>query len=239
MGVLNNFLSGAKELPTAVMIVTPHVAPLDCSIDAQATAIASRVAAQERLLQQSWSITSVTADAGHIARVTRTAHAAVDDPTKVVARDTPSHRADAGMAWGTLIHGLLEHAMRHKAATRDDLRRLAMWLTVEEPQLRPVIEEALDTVERVARADFWQRAQTHERSVETPFFVLEPANRLTNGVIDLLFESDAGWRVVDYKTDLTLDDQMYKAQLDAYRAALRKVGCSVIDAAVVSVRSKS
>ena len=29
--------------------------------------------------------------------------------------DTPSHRADAGMAWGTLIHGLLEHAMRHKA----------------------------------------------------------------------------------------------------------------------------
>ena len=64
------------------------------------------------------------------------------------------------MAWGTLIHGLLEHAMRHPAATRDDLRRLAMWLTVEEPQLRAVIDEALDTVERAARADFWQRAQS-------------------------------------------------------------------------------
>ena len=73
--------------------------------------------------------------------------------------DTPAHRADAGQAWGTLIHGLLEHAMRHKAATRDDLRRLAMWLTVEEPQLRPVIDEALDTVERTARAEFWQLAQ--------------------------------------------------------------------------------
>ena len=45
------------------------------------------------------------------------------------------------MAWGTLIHGLLEHAMRHPNATRDDLKRLAMWLTVEEPQLRAVIDE--------------------------------------------------------------------------------------------------
>ena len=41
--------------------------------------------------------------------------------------------------------------MRHEAATRDDLRRLAMWLTVEEPQLRPVIDQALDTALRWPR----------------------------------------------------------------------------------------
>ncbi len=82
-----------------------------------------------------------------------------DDPTRVVVADTPSHRADAGMAWGTLIHGLLEHAMRHKTATRDDLRRLAMWLTVEEPQLRPVIDEALDTVLTVAAAGVLEGGQ--------------------------------------------------------------------------------
>jgi len=238
-GVLNDFLAGAKELPVAPVVAPPRVEPLDCSTDAQAEAIASRIAAQDRLLQPSWSITAVTAEARHIARMTRTADASVDDPTKVVGTDTPAHRADAGMAWGTLIHGLLEHAMRHTSATRDDLRRLAMWLTVEEPQLRAVIDDALDTVERAARADFWQLAQSHERSVETPFFVLEPANRLTNGVIDLLFQSDAGWQVVDYKTDVTLDGQTYEAQLDAYRAALRKVGCNVVDAAVVSVRSQS
>ena len=50
------------------------------------------------------------------------------------------------MAWGTLIHGLLEHAMWHPNATPDDLKRLAMWLTVEEPQLRAVIDEAVETV---------------------------------------------------------------------------------------------
>ena len=54
-----------------------------------------------------------TAEAKHIAKMTGAGDpAAADDATRVVAQDTPSHRADAGMAWGTLIHGLLEHAMR-------------------------------------------------------------------------------------------------------------------------------
>jgi ATP-dependent helicase/nuclease subunit A len=238
-GVLNDFLADAKELPVAPIVAAPRVPPLDCSTDAQAAAIVLREAAQDQLLEVSWSISSVTAEARPIARMTRTADASADDPTKVVGTDTPAHRADAGLAWGTLIHGLLEHAMRHTSATRDDLRRLAMWLTVQEPQLRVVIDDALDTVERAARADFWQLAQSHEHSVETPFFVMESDNRLTNGVIDLLFQSDKGWQVVDYKTDVAIDGQAHAQQLESYRIALRKVGCDVVDASVVSVRSKS
>jgi ATP-dependent exoDNAse (exonuclease V) beta subunit len=112
-----------------------------------------------------------------------------------------------------------------------------MWLTVDEPQLRPVIAEALDTVERTASAGFWQAAKAEQSSVETPFVVSE-SGRLTNGVIDLLFRSPDGWQIIDYKTDLALASQKYEAQLDAYRDALRRVGCDVIDAAVVSVRSR-
>ena len=238
-GALNDFLATASELAVPRTAAPLVVRPLDSSSEAQAEARAALLAAHTRACQPSWAITSVTAEASHIARMTRTADASADDPTKVVGTDTPAHRADAGMAWGTLVHGLLEHAMRHKSATRDDLRRLAMWLIIEEPELRAVIDEALDTVERAARADFWQLAQRHEHSVETPFVVLEPANRLTNGVVDLLFQSDAGWQIVDYKTDVTLDDRSYEGQLEAYRAALRKVGCHVVDAAVVSVRSQS
>ena len=126
--------------------------------------------------------------------------------------------------------------MRHSSATRDDLRRLAMWLTVDEPQLRPVIDEALDTVERTAKAGFWQRAKTEESSVETPFFVSD-SGRLTSGVIDLLFHTPDGWQIVDYKTDLALASKAYEAQLDAYRDALRRVGRNVVAAAVASVRS--
>jgi ATP-dependent helicase/nuclease subunit A len=236
-GVLNNSLASAKELmvPAAASVTTPK--PASCSVRAQADARAARSSTQDAVTPPSWSITSVTAEAKHIAKMAGAAEpVAADDATRVVAQDTASHRADAGMAWGTLIHGLLEHAMRHKSATHDDLRRLAMWLTVEQPQLRPAIDDAIGTVERAASADFWQLAQSHERSVESPFFVSE-SGRLTNGVIDLLFQSDAGWQVVDYKTDVTLVGEAYEPQLDAYGAALRKLGCNVVDASVVSMRT--
>jgi ATP-dependent exoDNAse (exonuclease V) beta subunit len=206
---------------------------------AQTAARAARIAAHDRARQPSWAITSVTAEAGHIARITRSADAAADDPTKVVSKDTPAHRADAGIAWGTLIHGLLEHAMRHRAATREDLRRLAMWLTVEEPQLRESIDDAIDTVERAARAEFWQIAKAGEHSEETPFTVMHAAGELTSGVVDLLFKSAGGWHVRDYKTDVSLDATAYERQLKAYRAALEKLNCQVVDATLVHVRAEN
>ena len=51
-------------------------------------------------------------------------------------REPPCGR---GAAWGSLLHGLLEHAMRHGPSSRADLARLARWLTVESPDLRPFI----------------------------------------------------------------------------------------------------
>jgi ATP-dependent exoDNAse (exonuclease V) beta subunit len=113
-----------------------------------------------------------------------------------------------------------------------------MWLTVEEPQLRPVIDEAIDTVQRVSQEAFWAAARSGVHSVETPFLVMDPARRVTSGVVDLLFESAAGWTVVDYKTDMTLDSSAYEAQLDSYRAALQEVGCTVARATVIGVRSQ-
>ena len=190
-GVLNDFLAPAKELAgSAQRAASPVRSRRSARVRRRLTRAAARRGARDgRVNAASWSITSVTAEAHHIAKMTaHGATAAADDPTHVVAPDTPSHRADAGMAWGTLIHGLLEHAMRHRTRRRDDLRRLAMWLTVEEPQLRAVIDEALETVQRVAKADFWAEAQAGEHSEEAPFAVVE-AGALTNGVIDLLFDS--------------------------------------------------
>jgi ATP-dependent exoDNAse (exonuclease V) beta subunit len=236
-GVLDDHLSAAKELPIPKTVTVTEPRPLTCSAKAQAEYDGAREAAGAAVNQPSWSITSVTAESKLASRMPAAEPAAADDGTRVVAQDTPSHRADAGMAWGTLIHGLLEHAMRHAPATRDDLRRLAMWLTVEEPQLREVIEEAIDTVEIAAKAGFWAEAQRHPRSEEAPFAVAE-SNRLTTGVIDLLYEGAVGWQVIDYKSDRTLDENRYAAQLEAYRAALRSVGCQVAGASVVSVRTE-
>jgi len=241
-GALNDFLAGAKELPVAPVVATPRVEPLDCSADIQAEAIASRVAAQDRLLQPSWSITAVTAEARHIARMTRTADASADDPTKVVGTDTPAHRADAGMAWGTLIHGLLEHAMRHTSATRDDLRRLAMWLTVEEPQLRAVIDEALDTVEHAANGEFWSVAKAApECHQEAPFMYERSAAvpELVTGTIDLTYVTSEGWRVVDYKTDEGSSRETsvgYRAQVSAYEQAWSTVTGKATTGTLAAIR---
>ena len=82
-----------------------------------------------------------------------------------------------------------------------------MWLTVEEPQLRSVIDEALDTVEAVARADFWTVAKSAEHHAEVPFCLDTggpgSAPTITNGVVDLVHRAADHWNIVDYKTDRT------------------------------------
>jgi ATP-dependent exoDNAse (exonuclease V) beta subunit len=155
----------------------------------------------------------------------RSAESDLYDPTCVVIADTPSHRADAGMAWGTLIHGLLEHAMRHNDVTREDLRKLAMWLTVEEPVLRPVINKAIDTVEHTEKGEFWSLAKAAaECQQEVPFTYKwgEGVSKLVTGTIDLTYLTPEGWRFVDYKTDESLSPETmaaYRAQVSAYEHA--------------------
>jgi ATP-dependent helicase/nuclease subunit A len=242
-GKLNAFLGKARELSVPASVSVPALVPLDCTTAAQTAAEDHRAQAHARVSQSSWAITSVTEEARHIARMTRSVDAAADDPSKVVAADTPSHRADAGQAWGTLIHGLLEHAMRHKTASRDDLRRLAMWLTVEEPQLRAVIETALDTVETVARAPFWQEARASlERHEEVPFVrrVGEEPVQVLSGTIDLVFKRTADWRLLDYKTDTSAtQDELkarYQQQVDAYAEAWSGLAGGDVSADLVSTR---
>jgi ATP-dependent helicase/nuclease subunit A len=241
-GVLNGHLDRAAELAVPDDVVAPVPAPLDASATAQQADAARRAEAHAAIREASWSIASVTEEAHHIARMTRMLDAGEDgDPTRVVTPDTSSHRADAGMAWGTLIHGLLEQAMRHPHATRDDLRRLAMWLTMEEPELRRVLEAALDTVERVRDAGFWKHAASAVHAVEVPFMVASGQDRLLSGVIDLIHAEGESWTITDYKTDVESTPekmQAYALQLASYKEALERCGVRVGRATLAPVRSK-
>jgi ATP-dependent helicase/nuclease subunit A len=236
------FLGGVPELPIPAKVSAPAAQLADLSAAACTQASAARDAAHDRARVPSWSATSVTAEARHIAKIARSAESDLDDPTRVVVPDTPSHRADAGVAWGTLIHGLLEHAMRHKGATREDLRRLAMWLTVDDPELRIVIDEALQTVEAVAQTDFWEKAKTSEHQVEVPFCVgaFTPGGEigLTSGVVDLVHRVDDHWNVIDYKTERNglPSTNKYDAQLRAYREMWQKITGGDVRAELVSTR---
>ena len=146
------------------------------------------------------------------------------------------------MAWGTLIHGLLEHAMRHPAATGDDLRRLALWLTVEQPELRTLIDRALETVQTVKAAEFWQTARASaEVHEEAPFSRLQPdpeTPNVLNGTIDLVYRDGRDWRIVDYKTDADADPGgRYRAQLDQYERAWGTILGAKVSARIVRARS--
>jgi ATP-dependent exoDNAse (exonuclease V) beta subunit len=150
------------------------------------------------------------------------------------------------MAWGTLIHGLLEHAMRHKTASHEDLRRLAMWLTMEEPQLRAVIDEAIDTVRAVAEGQFWQEARMAlDRHEEAPFGIrmMEGDGKATvlNGIVDLIYRTANGWSLVDYKTDTdgsAVDlHARYRGQIDAYEKAWSRFVDGAISSTLVGTRA--
>jgi ATP-dependent helicase/nuclease subunit A len=229
---LDPYLDDATELTVPATTPAPAFAPADLSPAAAARAAKAAEAAHGKARQPSWSATSVTAESKRFPRTTPGPDDDVeaDDPTRSTTAETPSRRADAGIAWGSLIHGLLEHAMRHRKATRDDLRRLAVWLTVEDPQLRPLIEKALDTVEGVASAEFWKQARASEEVYEeAPFALREEANGLPTvitGVVDLVYRGADGWRIVDYKTDVDASSEelrlRYGGQLGAYVRAWRQ-----------------
>jgi len=165
-------------------------------------------------------------------------------------------RLDAGPAWGSLVHGLLEHAMKHPSATPADLERLARWLTVESNELRPVIPNALDLVEAVARAPFWEEARAGgEVHAEVPFAVRVQAGEslgsfsaaevpaVLHGVIDLVFRGAGGWRILDYKTDLAAAAgeslaARHAPQLAQYRAAWERItGEKVAGRGIVALRA--
>ena len=241
-GKLAPFLANAPELPVpsgATSTPTP-VAPCDAATRDAADRI--RAESHERANVPSWSITSATAEAHHIAQMTRAVEAAADDPSKVVVPNTSSHRADAGQAWGTLVHGLLEHAMRHEHVTVEDLRRLGLWLTVEEPKLREVLGLAIDTVLQVAKAGFWVDAKAAPHAVEIPFAFMDDTTKhaVMNGVIDLMFERQSAWHVIDYKTDLDVErtEAAYAKQTATYLKALTLVGANAGDARVAPVRAE-
>jgi ATP-dependent helicase/nuclease subunit A len=259
----NDYVAGVPEL--AIPAATPpSKAATDASPRARQAAVTARGRRHDAVCQPSWAVMSVTrgkadgvkAEGGTLAERAKEAAEPIAAAAVVEATDAPVHRVDAGVAWGSLVHGLLEHSMRHEAASRADLERLARWLTEETPDLRPFIPGALDLVEAMSKAPFWQEARAAGQvHVEVPFAVRveagtrvgdgEPAQVPTvlHGVIDLVHRAADGWRILDYKTDHAIAAEQalldrHGTQLAHYRAAWERVtGEKVAAHGVVAVRT--
>jgi ATP-dependent exoDNAse (exonuclease V) beta subunit len=142
------------------------------------------------------------------------------------------------------VHGALEAAGRGVAGKQLEAvaRSLLVAAEASDDAAAPAdVHALLAIVDAVTRSSVWQRAAgAHDRLVEVPFALPLPLAeyrsmvaaspddaplQIVEGVIDLAFRDDAGWTIVDYKSDaagLGSDPPLlarYRAQVALYAAA--------------------
>ena len=164
-----------------------------------------------------------------VATVTQVAHAAGEKPAW--------ESTGRGMSWGRVLHGVLEGAMREPGL---DLRLHAANLLAVEDRPAGEVDEVLRIAEAARRSPLWTRAlAAKQRLVEVPFALpvdraeagLSPAAGTTvlQGVIDLVFEEEDGWVLIDYKSDtVTAENRraletFYAPQIALYRRYWEKL----------------
>ena len=211
----NDFLDGAEELDVPQRVSAPAPGKADLSEKIRARLAGAREAQLDDAKTGSFAVESVTGST----------HREIPAEERAGLATGPA----TGVAFGDLVHRLLEYAVRHRADVAA-VERYGMWLTFEDAGLRTAVPEALAAVERVMVSDLWKEALASEAcDVEVPFtLVTEGAGgtpTLVSGVIDLAYRAEDGWRIVDYKTDqlggrpaASLLDR-YVAQLDGYSRA--------------------
>jgi ATP-dependent exoDNAse (exonuclease V) beta subunit len=132
-----------------------------------------------------------------------------------------------GAAFGTLVHEVL--ARTPFDATRAELEDIA----AGEARIL-----AMDDSDATAAAEVVERALNHDLLVrarratgrgacrrETPVTLTLDDGTLVEGVVDLAFEENGEWIVVDYKTDreiATEGEDQYRRQVALYASAISK-----------------
>jgi ATP-dependent helicase/nuclease subunit A len=151
-----------------------------------------------------------------VSTVTDVAHATGEKPAW--------ESTGRGMSWGRVLHGALEAAMRDP---KFDLSLLVANLLVAEERPPGELAEVLKIVEGVRGSPLWKRAlASPSRLVEVPFALPvdprelgradAPVPYVLQGVIDLVFEEDGGWVLIDYKSDTVTPEN--RAALEAFYA---------------------
>jgi ATP-dependent helicase/nuclease subunit A len=141
-----------------------------------------------------------------------------------------------GQAWGTVVHLALEHLVHSGSA---DGLPLEKWLA--EAALKPERTEELEQMLRnFQETPLWQRIHMsssvytevpfHLKVTEDDDLYQHYKNEVNgpvylSGIVDLVFQEDDGWVIVDYKTDRLEDssdysrlEAVYQSQILQYKA---------------------
>ena len=137
-------------------------------------------------------------------------------------KDRPS-----GAAFGTLVHAVLARApFDAPRPALDDIAALearVLAMRDEDAAAAAAIAEGVLAHDLLARARRAEARGACRR--ETPVTLTLDDGTLVEGVVDLAFEEDGAWTVVDYKTDreiATGGEEQYRRQIAAYASAIAR-----------------
>jgi len=146
--------------------------------------------------------------------------------------------SDKAARLGSAVHEVMQAVVERGLAVGQACAEAATAWELS-PEGRREVE---DLAERLVRSPLFVRsAAARRRFSELPVLYRDGSGFLVDGKIDLLFEEDAGFVLVDYKTDRDLSVRMpeYRAQLSDYAAALSALGLGkpVTQAYLLAARS--
>jgi ATP-dependent exoDNAse (exonuclease V) beta subunit len=159
------------------------------------------------------------------------------DRTVAIVDVSPGEPRPSGRRFGILVHTVLAH-MPLAAAPAEILN-----LAVVHARLLAATDAERDAAAaiaaRVVGHDLWRQAQAAAAAGrackrEAPICLLR-GGTLVDGQIDLAFETETGWMVVDFKTDVELGghEGVYRQQVALYAEALESITSTPASAAIL------
>jgi ATP-dependent helicase/nuclease subunit A len=145
-----------------------------------------------------------------------------------------------GAAFGVLVHAVLAEAPFESSLESLDGLALAEARTLGMSEVDA--SAAIRVVKRVLAHDLLVRAQSAAARGacrrETPVTYALPEGTILEGVVDLAFEEDGRWTVVDYKTDFELaaaGEERYRRQVALYASAIARATGSSCDGVLMVI----
>jgi len=133
----------------------------------------------------------------------------------------------SGPRFGTLVHAVLAtvalDAARDAIADVSTMQARILGATSEEATAATALVEQALVHPLLARArEAWRRGRCRR---ETPIAAVQADGSMLEGVLDLAFEEDDGWTVVDFKTQAELAGSLarYRRQVAAYASVVARV----------------
>ena len=141
---------------------------------------------------------------------------------RIDAEPRPFQSMENAAALGSLGHAVLEHL-----ALNDWQGSVEEWLEALRDEFGASKAQALKLADRVERTRELMIGLTADMKALRPEFpfVLRDGDKLVDGTIDLLCETDEGFAIFDYKFTESSDDVLredYRSQMEIYRTAAER-----------------